>query len=244
MFLWTVLLIVLMSAIAYVAGRSRATGLVVADGPRLRMPRRRLPCPRSGPAGRHWWLGPGPLPCRRSPRAWSPAFPVQQRALAAGHTTGLPDPADDDDALVLQQRVQRRRGAMQDQRDRIASEVAFEIAHDLVLPRRVKVIAQSNFNTRKGEPACITAHLALMTWPKDQVERVYGPLDTDEYVELMRGADAILIPYSPANYGARSSGVFAEALRAGREQEPQLLERRCSPVRRYAAVLACGGRAA
>ena len=35
MFLWTVLLIVLMSAIAYVAGRSRATGLVVADGPRL-----------------------------------------------------------------------------------------------------------------------------------------------------------------------------------------------------------------
>ena len=35
MFLWTVLLIVLMSAIAYVAGRSRATGLVLADGPRL-----------------------------------------------------------------------------------------------------------------------------------------------------------------------------------------------------------------
>ncbi len=35
MFLWTVLLIVLMSAIAYVAGRSRAAGLVVADGPRL-----------------------------------------------------------------------------------------------------------------------------------------------------------------------------------------------------------------
>ena len=35
MFLWTVLLIVLMSAIVYVAGRSRATGLVVADGPRL-----------------------------------------------------------------------------------------------------------------------------------------------------------------------------------------------------------------
>ena len=33
MFLWTVLLIVLMSAIAYVAGRSRAAGLVVADGP-------------------------------------------------------------------------------------------------------------------------------------------------------------------------------------------------------------------
>ena len=35
MFLWTVLLIVLMSAIAYAAGRSRAAGLVVADGPRL-----------------------------------------------------------------------------------------------------------------------------------------------------------------------------------------------------------------
>ena len=35
MVLWTVLLIVLMSAIAYVAGRSRAAGLVVADGPRL-----------------------------------------------------------------------------------------------------------------------------------------------------------------------------------------------------------------
>ena len=35
MFLWTVLLIVLMSAVAYVAGRSRAAGLVVADGPRL-----------------------------------------------------------------------------------------------------------------------------------------------------------------------------------------------------------------
>ena len=90
-----------------------------------------------------------------------------------------------------------------------------QIAHDLILPRRVKVVAQSNFNTKRGEPECIKAHLALMTWPQELVARVYGPLDTNDYVELMRGADAVLIPYSPANYSARSSGVFAEALRAG-----------------------------
>ena len=35
MFLWTVLLIVLMAAIAYVAGRTRASGLLVTNGPRL-----------------------------------------------------------------------------------------------------------------------------------------------------------------------------------------------------------------
>jgi glycosyltransferase involved in cell wall biosynthesis len=90
-----------------------------------------------------------------------------------------------------------------------------QIAHDLILPRRVKVIAQSNFNTKRGEQECIKAHLALMTWPQEMVARIYGPLNTNEYVELMRGADAVLIPYSPANYSARSSGVFAEALRAG-----------------------------
>ena len=90
-----------------------------------------------------------------------------------------------------------------------------QIGHDLILPRLVKVIAQSNFNTKRGEPECVKAHLALMTWPQEMVARVYGPLDTNEYVELMRGADAVLIPYSPANYSARSSGVFAEALRAG-----------------------------
>lgn len=90
-----------------------------------------------------------------------------------------------------------------------------QIAHDLILPRRVKVNAQSNFNTERGEPACIKAHLALMSWPQELVSRIYGPLDTNQYVDLMRGADAVLIPYSPANYSARSSGVFAEALRAG-----------------------------
>ena len=90
-----------------------------------------------------------------------------------------------------------------------------QIAHDLILPRRVKVIAQSNFNTDRGEPECIKAHLALMTWPQDLVSRVYGPFDTNDYVDLMRGADAVLIPYSTANYSARSSGVFAEALRGG-----------------------------
>jgi hypothetical protein len=40
-----------------------------------------------------------------------------------------------------------------------------QIAHDLILPRRVKVIAQSNFNTDRGEPECIKAHLALGIWP-------------------------------------------------------------------------------
>jgi glycosyltransferase involved in cell wall biosynthesis len=88
-------------------------------------------------------------------------------------------------------------------------------AHDVGERSRVRLVAQSNFNTPRGEPAAVKARLSLMLCPREEVELVYGPLETAEYVDLIRRSHVLLAPYSSENYAARSSGVFAEALRAG-----------------------------
>lgn len=56
---------------------------------------------------------------------------------------------------------------------------------------------------------------ALMNARSNGVELVEGPLDSDAYMELMLHSDVVLIPYSPIDYAARSSGVFVEAVAAG-----------------------------
>ena len=48
------------------------------------------------------------------------------------------------------------------------------------------------------------------------VELVQGALDPDAYHALMARADIVLLPYDPALMPMRSSGVFAEAVGAGR----------------------------
>lgn len=78
---------------------------------------------------------------------------------------------------------------------------------------RLHFTFQSNYNIPEGEPDAVVAHrqLALMK----EVTLADGPFDAEQYRAMIMAADIILIPYNPLNYFARSSGIFAEAMRAG-----------------------------
>ena len=106
----------------------------------------------------------------------------------------------------------------------------------------VRFTFQSNFNVPHGEPAAVVARAQLEAMSDaqkragsfgakhhadrsgktgsplfvPQVDLIKQPLASDEYRKLLLDADVVVIPYDRDNYYARSSGVFAEALVAGK----------------------------
>jgi glycosyltransferase involved in cell wall biosynthesis len=52
--------------------------------------------------------------------------------------------------------------------------------------------------------------------PKKHVSLVEHPLSEEAYLQLLREADVLLLPYRPETYKERTSGVFCEALSAGK----------------------------
>ena len=51
---------------------------------------------------------------------------------------------------------------------------------------------------------------------QEQVSLVDHPLSDEAYLQLLREADVLLLPYRPETYKERTSGVFCEALSAGK----------------------------
>lgn len=84
------------------------------------------------------------------------------------------------------------------------------------LAGHLKLIAQSNFNLPQGEPGSVKAKLALSAFAGDFCELIEGPFDSEEYKHWLSQMDIILAPYDQNSYAARSSGVFAEAIAAGK----------------------------
>lgn len=76
-------------------------------------------------------------------------------------------------------------------------------------------IIQSNFNVPEGEPEAVIARAQLESFPSEKVQLIYEPLPSQRYRELLLSADIIVLPYTPDNYYARSSGILVEALSAG-----------------------------
>lgn len=81
---------------------------------------------------------------------------------------------------------------------------------------RVRFLVQSNYNVPGGEPAAAVARAQLeqMASP-GRLDLVRGPLSAEEYEGALAGSSALLLPYDPDNYYARSSGICAEALAQG-----------------------------
>ncbi len=90
------------------------------------------------------------------------------------------------------------------------------IHRELQLSGRLRLIAQSNFNLPKGEPGSVKARLALSAFSSDFCELIEGPFDSEEYKHWLSQMDIVLAPYDQNSYAARSSGVFAEAIAAGK----------------------------
>lgn len=70
--------------------------------------------------------------------------------------------------------------------------------------------------------------------PKKHVSLVDHPLSEEAYLQLLRDADVLLLPYRPETYKERTSGVFCEALSAGKPvivSEGSLMARQVSRER-------------
>jgi len=81
----------------------------------------------------------------------------------------------------------------------------------------IRFTFQSNFNVPGGEPVVVKARTQLQSLPPAYgVTLLTEPLSSDAYFRLLLAADVVVIPYDAAAYRARSSGVFAEALAAGK----------------------------
>jgi hypothetical protein len=75
-----------------------------------------------------------------------------------------------------------------------------------------KLLVQSNFNIKGGEPEAVRGMLALLGQTTGEVQFVPGPLETEEYDAVLSSCGIILLPYDGAAYASRSSGIFAEAI--------------------------------
>ncbi|MDD3370307.1 MAG: glycosyltransferase, partial [Alphaproteobacteria bacterium] len=81
---------------------------------------------------------------------------------------------------------------------------------------RVRFSFQSNFNVPGGEPGIADTRNQLSSYGEDKGRLFCNPMSDGDYYRNIGSADLVLIPYDRVSYGARSSGVLAEALAAGK----------------------------
>lgn len=84
--------------------------------------------------------------------------------------------------------------------------------------RRVQFVVPGALHTEEREPAMLAALAELEAYPTEQVERPHrdGFMPAADYYRLLASSDVVLCPYDSKAYRARSSGVFAEAVAAGK----------------------------
>lgn len=85
-----------------------------------------------------------------------------------------------------------------------------------ILGEKVIFDLQSNISSPRTDVDCATALDELRPYDGRGVELHITAFDSDQYRRRILDADIILITYDAQNYYARSSGIFAEAMTAGR----------------------------
>jgi hypothetical protein len=80
---------------------------------------------------------------------------------------------------------------------------------------RARFTIQSGPVGSEADPLVQRAHRALQAMAGDGVTLVERALEPDDYAAMLAGADLLLLPYHGPTYGARSSGILAEALAMG-----------------------------
>lgn len=93
---------------------------------------------------------------------------------------------------------------------------ALEFLKPQLAAGQIRFRLQSNFNSAGGEAGIMPAVQKLGQYPASQVELMMDPLDHEAYYDQLVDSDAVLIPYDPERYRARSSGVLIEAMAAGK----------------------------
>ncbi|VTR93121.1 Uncharacterized protein OS=Cyanothece sp. CCY0110 GN=CY0110_11807 PE=4 SV=1: Glyco_trans_1_4 [Gemmata massiliana] len=82
----------------------------------------------------------------------------------------------------------------------------------------VQFVVPGAIHPEEREPAMLSALAELESYPESVVERQYrdGFVPADDYYRLLSSADIVLCFYDPKAYRSRSSGIFAEAVAAGK----------------------------
>jgi glycosyltransferase involved in cell wall biosynthesis len=150
---------------------------------------------------------------------------AQYRALAAGDFETLPIPVDPIYRPAADDAARRGGGPLRfayvgDARVEKGypqlPEMIRGVWDELVAPGHVQFVIQSNCRNARGERGALAAREELARFPAPQVQLLTEPLGTDEYRSLVLESDALLLPYDPQTYEARSSGILSEALAAGK----------------------------
>jgi glycosyltransferase involved in cell wall biosynthesis len=82
--------------------------------------------------------------------------------------------------------------------------------------RQVRFIFQTNFNVPLGEPRTRVAANILKSLSCQSVSLIDRPMSSADYDAVLKSSDLVVIPYVSEAYSARSSGVFYEAIAAGK----------------------------
>jgi hypothetical protein len=113
--------------------------------------------------------------------------------------------------------------AVQERRPRLRPHLIFaggariEKGYPLLPEITAALSAGARFTVQSGvvdaaaDPAVQRAHRALKLQAGPHLELIEHGLSIDDYLGLIRDADLLLLPYDPAAYGPRSSGILAEA---------------------------------
>jgi hypothetical protein len=80
---------------------------------------------------------------------------------------------------------------------------------------RARFTVQSGRVDMTADPLVQRAHRELRALCGPGLHLIEHPLEPDEYAALLASADLLLLPYDPSRYGARSSGIAAEAFALG-----------------------------
>lgn len=93
------------------------------------------------------------------------------------------------------------------------SEKGYPLLPEIVaaLGSSARFTIQSGVVDAAADPAVQRAHRALRSQVGSHLELIERGLSIDDYLALIRDADLLLLPYDPAAYGPRSSGILAEA---------------------------------
>jgi glycosyltransferase involved in cell wall biosynthesis len=83
---------------------------------------------------------------------------------------------------------------------------------------RVQFVVPGAIHTEERAPEMITALAELESYSSEVVERPHrdGFIPADDYYRLLASAEVVLCPYDAKVYRNRTSGVFAEAVVAGK----------------------------
>jgi glycosyltransferase involved in cell wall biosynthesis len=94
---------------------------------------------------------------------------------------------------------------------------ALPILEDALAKKRILVTIQCNVHHYEERTDRALRQLeALQKRFPGAVHLVTSSLSSEEYYRMLAEADVILLPYRRGDYAARTSGIFAEALAAGK----------------------------